>query len=505
MIKRLFCLLLCLLALAPAARGETLGDIDIPTLIARQVSAKSTLRMQLTAEVSEKAPFFADAALWPVLTSGLPGLTLEGSYVFSRAGQTLGDTQLALRLKRNGETRSTLRLNGREQQWQIWGDALEDNVLILPRDTELLLRGRYVSLAQWMGAILRNGALLKQVMEGARAGDWPDPGLIALESATAEEAWRQAVDKEIEKYTAQISAWMQGKATLRVERSENGESVTVSELRASMADCGAEALALLRMFYADEALLALLRQHMTREQEEAYLEDGMLPLFEEALQAAAEDKELVLLRRYTADGQLLDMQISMPLAGDVACAVTAAGNAYTLWVEWPGRTLTLTAQGDMLTGWQGAFSWTAGERTLSGSYQLVGTQGQSYNDEDASGRTHRQDSLYTLMIIPDAGMPFPAQTLTAQINAWTATDTTRTPAYWNVDMNWQQADGAYIHALLRLRTDSTIHQTEAEGNPIELATAPESLRAAILQQALLHWMGVIWDESIDSIKNTMLQ
>ena len=104
--KKILCILLCLLmALLPCAGlAEDTAQTDIAALMARQVSGNSTLRAQLTADFSQQPPSFLDAALWGSLAQAAADTALEATYVFSRAGETLGNSQAALYVKRGGET-----------------------------------------------------------------------------------------------------------------------------------------------------------------------------------------------------------------------------------------------------------------------------------------------------------------------------------------------------------------------------------------------------------------
>ena len=147
--KRFFCVLLVWALLPLTAWAEDPSAVDIAALMARQVSGNSTFRAQLTAELSEQAPAGADATLWTLLSAAVRDASLESSFIFSRAGETLGNSQTTLTLKRGEDALSTLRLAGRGDTWQLWGDGTEGKVWQLPRDTGLLLRDRYLTLEGW--------------------------------------------------------------------------------------------------------------------------------------------------------------------------------------------------------------------------------------------------------------------------------------------------------------------------------------------------------------------
>ena len=229
---------------------------------------------------------------------------------------------------------------------------------------------------------------------------------------------------------------------------------------------------------------------MTEREAAAYLEDGMLPLFEEALQGMSAAAEMVLLRRYAADGTLQRLSLTLPLADGSCLFYERQGEESALRLARQEEEAALSWQGSREKGWQGAFSYNKGETRVSGRYELFSALEPVVMDEGEGGRVRRQNGAVTLAVTPDEGQAFPAQTLTAEISATAGAMDTQA-ARWNILLHWQEAGGAFLRAAVKTRTGAAIQQTEAEGEALILAEAGESLRQAVVQQALAHWLAAL--------------
>ena len=480
--KKIACVLCALLLLMPMlASAEDPATVDIAALMARQVSGNSSFRTQLTAEVSEQTPFFADDESWQALRALLPDLSLESAYVFSRAGETLGNSQLTLYLKRGEDTLSTLRMNGRGDSWQLWGDPLGGVVLVLPRDTALLLRDQYVTLPAWAGVLLRNADSLKTLLSGA--GAWPSLSRGLLEGAAADSDWQARLEAALQPYISHLSAWMQARTTLQLARDAAGNRQTVSRMQADLAACGEEARQLLRMLYADEGLLALLRAHMTAEEAAVYLEPGMLPLFEAALAQLPGGDALVLERHYDAEGELVTARMCLPFADGAQCEWEQAGALHTISYSKDEQAARLTVRGSAEEGWQGDFSLTAGEKKVAGQYQLFISQSGLITDLSDAGRERKQNGTITLLLSPAEGQAFPAQSLTIALAA-TAGAMNSQAARYHITLDWQENGGAFIHVTLKTRTAAAIAQTEPQGTMTAFDALSAEEQKGVIEQAV---------------------
>ena len=491
MLKRIVSVVLCLLMLALPACAEDVNTSSIAAIMARQVSGNSTLRVQLTAELSEQPASFADESQWKTLASALPGLSLEGAYVFSRSGETLGNSQLSLYLKREKETLSTMHMNGRGEQWQVWGDALDDTMLTAPRDTEMLLREKYLTLPSWAGVLLRDAGLI-----GSLLGDrtWPDPLRGALEGASDTE-WQERLTAMLRPHETALSAWLQAHTTLKLVRGADGSMETVAETNASLSECAQEAAAMLRGIYADGELLDLLRERLT-EEEALYLEPGMIRLFEPVLLGISGEEKLTVMRRYGTDGELRAMELSLPLADGRVLKASQVQGKLELSYGKEEPELYLTAEGDAGSGWQGEFLFKSGEKTQQGTYQLFASLEPQTMDRSGETPVRRQNGTFTLLIEPAEGQTFTAQSLTLTLTARAGEGTTQ-PARWYLDAAWQEKGGAYVRASLKLRTDAPVAQTEAQGTPVSLAELSREARDELMQRVLAHVAGLTMPRAED--------
>ena len=477
--KRFFCVLLVWALLPLTAWAEDPSAVDIAALMARQVSGNSTFRAQLTAELSEQAPAGADAALWALLSAAVRDASLESSFIFSRAGETLGNSQTTLTLKRGEDALSTLRLAGRGDTWQLWGDGTEGKVWQLPRDTGLLLRDRYLTLEGWGQVLLRDLGFEQYALNRPEEGQWPALYRFFTQAFTEDAAWREEANGYLKKYTDQVSAWMQTHTAVSLRRT-GGELSTVSELRATAEELKEEALSLLRQFYKDTGFLTLLRDKMTDLEAKSYLEPGMLLLFEQTLGQMTLPGDFVLSRSFLPDGGLESLSLSMPLPDGTALLWEQRDGADIYGLDRGDLSLRLSVQGDAAGGWQGDFSFTAGETRLAGGYQLFASLEPVYEEEDGTGRQRRQNGALTLLITPAEAMPFAAQSFTFTLTAWAGLQNDQ-PAHWNLALDWQElGGGAYARVNLKTRTGAAVQQTEAEGEPMPLAELQPAERQALL-------------------------
>lgn len=483
--KRIIAALLCLalLAASPLAWAEDPSQIDIAALMARQVSSNCVLRAQLTAELSETAPQGMAEDTWQTLRAMAADSALEGAYIFSRAGQTLGNSQLSLYWKRGGDTLSTLRLSGRGGLWLLTGDATEGKLWTLPRQTDRLLRDRYLTLSGWGESLLAALGTLEAGLNAPQAGQWPALYRLLTQMASEDENWKASFEEALKPYAAQVSAWMQERTRVYLYRDTDGNLTTGSEMRADRDALADEALALLRMFYGDRVMLALLRPLATRLEAESYLEPGMQILFESVLHAMELPGDFVLERRGGGEDGAERVTASFPLAEGSTVSWTQAGKIDVVRLESADLTAEISLQGALESGLTGSFSLKSGETERSGQYQLTASQQPVYEDEDSTGRARRQQGAASLILMPDAGQDFPAQSLTAEVSARSGLQTDQS-AHWNLTLDWQElGGGAWARLTLKTRTGAPIQQTEPEGERLDLAALPAEERLALLLRA----------------------
>ena len=482
MIGRIVPVLLCLLFMLPVpAAGEDTATLDIAGLMARQVSGNSSLLFRISAELSDQPPFFLEADQWQSFRTATEN-TLEGSYIFSRAGETLGNSQLTFSLMRDENALSVLHLNGRDGEWQIWGDPMGDRLVILPRDTSVLLRDRYLTLAGWGAVLLRGAGFAQAEWDPPAEGQWPALWRLITRAATQDAEWQERFEAALTPLTDQISAWMQGHTAVTLRKNEDGSIGTASLLRADGEELRREILDLFRTFYSDRTLMNLLRPLMTRQEAESYLEPGMVLLYEDVLGRMSLPDTFSLERLYDGEGNMTLSTLVMPLADGTCITWKTDGTTASLRAEKEGKALEISWPENADGTVEGTFALQTPEGSWSGRYQLILSMGAVYEDEDALGRKRRQQGEMSLVIVPDEGQSFPAQTLTVSVEGSSGLATDQ-PARVYVVLDWQElGGGAGARLVLQTRTAAAIRQTEAVGE----RTVPETRedRERILSQML---------------------
>ncbi len=413
--KKCLCILLCVLLALPLTGLAKATDASILELLNRQIEANTSYRVQLSGSVSGSAPFFADPDTWESLRLLLPEVSLNATFVRSKAADTLGNTQTRLMLYRANQKLSTLTVTGQGSRSYLSGDVLGDQVLSIPRDANDL------------------SMLLFPSEEGA----WPSLSRALYAVVSADSDWQSQFDTALEPYYAQLSAWLQQSTQMTLERGADGTMRTVSTAVFTMRQAAQEAEELLRTLYQDETLLGLLRQRFSAEEAAAYLEPGMLPVFVSALEQMASEQQLTLTRAFTAEGALIRETLELPFESGAALShfrLEKEDGTQTVEATLAsGNTLrfSLRAQG---TGvYAGEFSLSSGESVaLAGTYLFTAVLGEEQYNEANAGRERSQQHTFSLLVQPAQGQAFPAQLLQADITLAAGASTEN--AVW-VDVN----------------------------------------------------------------------
>lgn len=412
--KKCLCILLCVLLALPLTGLAKATDASILELLNRQIEANTSYRVQLSGSVSGSAPFFADPDTWESLRLLLPEVSLNATFVRSKAADTLGNTQTRLMLYRANQKLSTLTVTGQGSRSYLSGDVLGDQVLSIPRDANDL------------------SMLLFPSEEGA----WPSLSRALYAVVSADSDWQSQFDTALEPYYAQLSAWLQQSTQMTLERGADGTMRTVSTAVFTMRQAAQEAEELLRTLYQDETLLGLLRQRFSAEEAAAYLEPGMLPVFVSALEQMASEQQLTLTRAFTAEGALIRETLELPFESGAALShfrLEKEDGTQTVEATLAsGNTLrfSLRAQG---TGvYAGDFSLGSGEAALAGAYLFTAVLGEEQYNEANAGRERSQQHTFSLLVQPAQGQSFPAQLLQADVSLIAGASTEN--AVW-VDVN----------------------------------------------------------------------
>ena len=391
--KKAICVMVCCaLTLCCACAGAKTFEFSIFEVLRRQIDTNSSYRVQLTGAVEGTAPSFVSNEMWEMLKELLPEYAVEGTYVLSKASKTLHDEQTRVMVKRSGETLGTLVLSGRDDRYVLSGDLLGDQSMAFARDMNALT----------------------QMLTPVEEGQWPTPMRIALVMLTAGEEWWAQLDAALTPCYAAMTEWVMDYTAVSVTRDENGALCTRSVVTLDADAVREQAGNMLRMMLTNPEIMALLEEIMTQEEARVYLQDGMIPLYDELL-SGAQLGDMVLERSYDADGNLLEQMLTLPFAGAVEkVQATQSGGQWGLNVRFgSGAQLHFTLQGGgtYSRAYTGTFAWEAADQQVSGSFMLTAELGMEQYDETNTGRERSQTHTLQLLLIPDEGQSFPAQTL----------------------------------------------------------------------------------------------
>ncbi len=444
--KRYLCILLCLLLALPlTGQADSIEGKTILEIMERQIEANASYRVQLSGTAQGSAPCFIGEDVWAMLCQLLPGVSLRTTYVRSKSGATLGNTQTRLKLYSGEEKLSTLTVSGWGDRCYLSGDPLGDQVLSFPRDPN--------SLSMMLFPAEENG--------------WPslDRAFWAVLSADAE--WQDRLDAALEPYNTLLTAWLQQNTQMSITRDESGAMLTLSASCFTVQQTAKEAIELLRVLYQDDTMLSLLRERLSEEEANAYLEPGMLPLFVSALEQVSSEQQLTLTRTYTSEGSMVSEVLDLPFAeGGVLSHLTLEATENTQAVTAvlsSGGTLHFTLETQGAGVYAGEFSYAAADADgFAGTYLFTASLGEEQYDATNTGKERSQQHRFSLLIQPAQGQTFPSQLLKADVSL-TGGASTDDSIGLDIDFSYTQPGTDTSLALkYHSRTSSMLNQADVD-------------------------------------------
>jgi len=427
------------------------------------MASNSSLRISLTAEADGGAPAFVDAQLWAALKAALPALKVSGTYMLSKSS---GDMQITAQVNKGEAALSGLTILGQGADYLLKTDLLPDLLLAAPRDTNSLV----------------------QLLSTPAEGEWPSHGRLYSAIISADETFAVQLESALTPHMNQINAWLQDYTAVQMHTDAQGQLQLVQTVRIPAEALKAYTKQSLRALYADEALLTLLRQVASQEDAQAYLESGMLPLFESAVDALALSGEMLVVRGYDAAGNLTSEEFDIPFAPGM-------GIQHIKLTATHGKDKTLTAKATMASGlgidltlvqqesmYSGEITLHSAQQTLfAARYTLSLMIGTEVYDEERTNKERSLTHSAVLTLEPMEGQTFPRQQLHAVVELL-AGDSSTKPGYCNIMLQWKDLQG---DAVFTLRAEN---KTSA---PLRLATqdAGSAVRLENLSvQDLREWL-----------------
>lgn len=267
----------CLLALSPVLGAMAQTEFTLPEKMQRQLDAGSGLKGTLT-------------------LSGVPGfdgLQIDAQYI---APQEQSQLQL------------TLTGNGTELFKAALYQAGETLVLDTPSASGQLyaLSGGFETLA---GYLLRG-----------KSGSAQTPWYTAVKNilSPGDEETAAQLAAAAAPYMTKVDLWMQAFAAQPVsEKDASGLTVVKQEFQIPVASFKAELKQLLIDLLADKALLQLMWAQVSAGQADLYLNPALQSFYFQAVDALPLEGSILLTRRVSTLGQVLETSASLPFSGDV--------------------------------------------------------------------------------------------------------------------------------------------------------------------------------------------
>ena len=290
MLKKVFALCLCLALLASLALPAA---AETDQLVKLQGQWKSSgFRGTLTGEVTGDGTSLTDQNAWETLRSFLATHQLSISHTVKDSNKFDGDESIVILEKKTGEEVGRLNiLTDASGIIYLQSDLLDDAGLYYGFDSGF----------DWSNLLV--------------SGDngWPSLVHVITEISQASQTWKESANPYLEKFSLNISRWLQSYATTTTEQDVNGSYVMTTSYEIPVAAILQETRQLLADFYSDPQLLALLAQVLTAEETAAYLQTSMLLPFLQMLDNVKLSGTVTARRQYeAATGTVLYDSVSLP-------------------------------------------------------------------------------------------------------------------------------------------------------------------------------------------------
>lgn len=338
-----------------------------------------------------------------------------------------------------------------------------------------------------------------------QGSEWPPIWHLLTAAEGAEEAWLQEASQHLVLFETKLGAWLNTYAAVS-SVTEGEAAYTQLQWRIPAQDVKAEIKALLADFYANEALLALLRQIATPQEAASYLQPGMQPVFAEWIDRAALEGEIAITRHYNAAGGAVLDEIALPFAQSQRLS------SLTITVTPEGEGSAWRFRGALRGGETFDVTCVPGnEEIYAGSVALTlpgkdGGEGKSvafdYNftwdggKEEYSLATDRflQTMEGTLVIKPrESGLPSQSLALKADFSS---ASSARSSTHLDAVLTWRDLEGdAALTATLTGRTaaPTAVEKLSDQPRQTRVDQLPGSGLAALAQEWAQHLSAWIRD------------
>ncbi len=435
--------------LALSCTGVLAEDYTVDEKFVGQMQ-NNAVRGEMTFAITGMETAAVEPEVWATLRTLLPALSLEAEHSITR-----GEGQATVQIKMNGETAAVT-------------DVLYDDALVgFASD---LLAGKnvyYTAPVSWD---------FSRIMQAAAQQDeaWPPLWHVLLAVETAPQTWQERAAEYRSLYDTKMGAWINSYAST-TGNTENGTMYTELSCTIPAQAVKAEIKQLLIDLYADEGLLALLREVLTAEEAAAYLQPGMRDTFFTVIDQTKITGDVQITRRYDTQGNLLMDSITLPFAeGGQLSELKIENNTTNEGQQW--NVAAVTQYGDFsVTGaeiepgiYTGAIDFAPADvsdfpmgddaaaadvNPIHFDYNLDVEIGE--DEFDLASDTYSRAFRYTLLLKPEEDSDMPPQSLT--LNAmFSSKSNVRAATALKATLTWTDMNtSASITANLSARTAVT--------------------------------------------------
>ncbi len=387
MMKRLLCLVLCLMLAIPAALAETADTL--PKRFVRQLTGGNGARGYLSISAS-------GVAEWLNLLLPFTASEIQIRAIGQKQGdmsETIDDDddwQVKLFVKDSEDKEvGTTWLYGDPQGVYFQSELLPDTLLTIPvakvHPLYQLFRGEFSDLFLAFDP-------MKLDAPGAN-GNTSAYKAVAEVLDIPEDTWTAEWLPVLDKYFTHLDLWLAGYGESSVV-SENAGSLTMSaSFTIPVEDLKAEAKYIIGQMMYDNDLQTLLLPHVTMEQRITYLNPQMLYFYEACIDALKISGNVVLSREMSAMGEVVGMTVELPLPPLPDELTEAVGKVAKELLQLPDEHL--------LAGMERFVMKQSGKEktiTLSGSQRTV-----TLNCIDIAENENATDMSGTISIVPAQG------------------------------------------------------------------------------------------------------
>ena len=478
--KRLIALLLALtllMSVAPAMAATLLEKFEGQTT---EQGFKGTVTF--TASGGKTALFGADAWAW--VLSAAPRVTLEATHsLMDRV-----DGQAALNVLIDGKSAGKTSLLYNEALMGVSSDLLagyDAAWYAAPRDWNLSL-------------------LLQGLTQQGSA--WPPVWRLIAAVESAPDAWKEKAAQHLVPYETKLGTWLNTYAAVSTVTEENA-AYTQLQWVIPAEDVKTGTKALMKDFYADTALLALLGEVATAQEAACYLQPGMGPILSAWVDKIALTGEIEITRRYSAAGDTVLDQVKLPFSesqslSDLVITVTPEGEG-RLWTfkaaarDGAAYSLScLAAEKENIYSGAVEVTLPAGD---DGKKQTVAFDFNGTWDggkEEYSLTTDRfEQTMEGSLVIKPRSLDVPSQSLTLKA-AFSSASSPRASTRLEAELTWRDLDGdAVLTAALSGRTaaPTEVEKLADKANVQRLDQLPGSGFDALLQEWGAHFSAWLQD------------